>query len=38
MKHKNYYEIIAKDNYDLGLKTGKLFAKKNWIDYSLEFL
>ena len=26
MKHKNYYEIIARDNYDLGLKTGKLFG------------
>ena len=27
MKHKNYYEIIARDNYDLGLQTGKLFGK-----------
>lgn len=27
MKHKNYYEIIAKDNYDLGLKTGILFGQ-----------
>lgn len=27
MKHKNYYEIIARDNYDLGLKTGILFGE-----------
>ena len=24
MKHKNYYEINVRDNYDLGLKTGEL--------------
>lgn len=27
MRHKNYYEIIARDNYDLGLQTGKLFGE-----------
>lgn len=27
MKHKNYYEITARDYYDLGLQTGKLFGE-----------
>ncbi|MBI4973706.1 hypothetical protein HZC27_03800 [Candidatus Roizmanbacteria bacterium] len=26
MKHKNYYEINARDNYELGLKTGEIFG------------
>lgn len=26
MYHKNYFEITAKDNYDLGLQKGKLFG------------
>lgn len=27
MKHKNYFEIKARNNYDLGLQTGKLFGE-----------
>lgn len=27
MKHKNYFEIVARDHYNLGLKTGILFGE-----------
>src|SRR3989344_4297026 len=27
MKHKNYFEITAKDNYDLGIQKGELFGE-----------
>ena len=38
MIHKNYFEIIVRDNFDLGLKMGKLFENKKLMRVLKEFV